>query len=88
MLCLPWNRQGGAEPLQVKPTIGATIAAETQLTLENVKGQPDLGALPPHPGAPDPVHPQRLAIDQDLITPAFACNHPALIRAARRRRPG
>jgi hypothetical protein len=33
-LGLPWNWQGRAKPLQVETTIGATIAAETQLTLE------------------------------------------------------
>jgi hypothetical protein len=33
-LGLPWNWQGSAKPLQVETTIGATFAAETQLTLE------------------------------------------------------
>jgi hypothetical protein len=88
MLSLPWNWQGRAEPLQVETTIGATIAAETQLTLENVKGQPDLGAPPPDPRAPDPGALQRPGVDRDLVTPAFACNRPALIQAARSRRHG
>jgi hypothetical protein len=88
MLGLPWNWQGRAEPLQVETTVGATIAAEAELTLENVKGHPDLGTPPPDPRAPDPFHPQRPAIDQDLIAPAFACYRPALIQAARCRRPG
>jgi hypothetical protein len=87
-LGLPWNRQDRAKPLQVETTIGATIAAETQLALEYFKGQPDLGARAPHPRAPDPGHPLRPAIDQNLITPALACNSPAPIQAARRRRPG
>jgi hypothetical protein len=87
-LGLPWNRHGCTKPLQVETTIGTTIAAETKLALEHIKGQPDLGAPPPEPRAPDPSPPLRPAIDQDLITPELACNHPALILTARRRRPG
>jgi hypothetical protein len=87
-LGLPWHWQGRAEPLQVETTIGATMAGKTQLTLENVKGQPDLGAPAFDPRTPDPGDPQRPAVDQDLVTPAFACDRPASIQAARRRRHG
>jgi hypothetical protein len=74
MLGLPWNLQGRAEPLQIKTPIGATMAGETQLTLEHIKGQPNLGAPGPDLTAPDPGSPLGPAVDQDLVTPAFAFN--------------
>jgi hypothetical protein len=88
MLGLPWNLQGRPEPLQVETPIGTTLAGKAQLTLENFKGQPDLGVPAPPLTAPDPGGPLGPAVNQDLVTPALACIRQVAIKAAGRRRNG
>jgi hypothetical protein len=80
--------QGRAEPLQIKTPIGTTMAGETQLTLENFNGQPDLGVPAPKPTAPDPGGTLGPAVNQDLVTPAFGFIRQVPIQAAGCRRKG